>query len=80
VHYFWLKNVIFEASILGYQKANAFGILSIFLNQKSLQYFPRKTRSNFARILRDFKDFTMVTGICALFSALKRHFLTKCLK
>jgi hypothetical protein len=60
---FWLKNVIFEASILGYQKANALGILSIFLNQKSLQYFPRKTRSNFARILRDFKGIVSRDGV-----------------
>jgi hypothetical protein len=37
-------------------------ILGIFLNQKSYKYFPRKKSSNFTRILRDFKDFTKVTG------------------
>jgi hypothetical protein len=51
-------------------KAYGLEILSIFLNKKSFKYFPRKTRSNFPRILRGFKDFTMGTGDCALFSAL----------
>jgi hypothetical protein len=55
-------------------KAYGLVILSIFLNPKSYKYFPRKTRSNVPRILRDFNEFTTVTVDCALFSALKRHF------
>jgi hypothetical protein len=52
-------------------KAYGLVILSIFLNQKSYKYFPRKMSSNFTRILHNFKHLMMLTGLCALFSALK---------
>jgi hypothetical protein len=58
-------------------KAYGLVILSIFLDKKSYRYFPRKTRSNFTRVLCDIKQFIVILGLCALFSDLKRHFLNE---